>query len=484
MARYPYEPDYAVPPGLTLRETIDALGIDQSELAARADLSAEHVSQIIKGIAPITHDAAIRLERVTGVPARMWNNLEANYREQLAHHAPRRLEAADCNLYTSFVDAARYQGPVRGYTHNLYKYPARLSPVLARCAIESFSSVGDVVLDPFVGGGTTLIEARLAGRHAFGADISPLAVFVTSVKCIPMSEDDLLAVERWFESVCGRLNIHLPVERLRTGLFERCDRNIPWRLRKLCEQYLASMRDLDSDCQRNLARCVLLRCGQWAMDCRKVLPRVEEFRRSLGETLSQAATAMRLYRGAIEKIHKNVRRTAFQCVQSPADQLTSESFGRHFQGKANLILTSPPYPGVHVLYHRWNVRGRAETPAPFWIAGCPAEQGITHYTMGGRGRGGLKRYFSYIEVAFRNLRQLLADDGLVVQVVGFSYPDWQLDAYLRAMNNAGYKEVMPQEIGVESTERLWRTVPGRRWYSIIRGDISSSKEVVLFHRRG
>jgi hypothetical protein len=38
--------------------------------------------------------------------------------------------------------------------------------------------------------------------------------------------------------------------------------------------------------------------------------------------------------------------------------------------KAKLIVTSPPYPGVHVLYHRWHVDGRRETPAPYWIAGC------------------------------------------------------------------------------------------------------------------
>ena len=81
---YSYEPDYAVVPGETLQETIEALGIDQRELAARSGLSAKHVNQIIKGVAPITHDTAIRLERVTGVPARMWNNLESNYREQLA----------------------------------------------------------------------------------------------------------------------------------------------------------------------------------------------------------------------------------------------------------------------------------------------------------------------------------------------------------------------------------------------------------------
>jgi addiction module HigA family antidote len=85
--RYPYDPDYAVPPGQTLQETIDALGMDQRELAKRAGLSAKHINQIVKGIATITHDTAIRLERVTGVPARMWNNLEGNYREQLARLA-------------------------------------------------------------------------------------------------------------------------------------------------------------------------------------------------------------------------------------------------------------------------------------------------------------------------------------------------------------------------------------------------------------
>jgi HTH-type transcriptional regulator / antitoxin HigA len=91
--RYSYEPDYAVVPGETLQETIGALGIDQRELAARSGLSAKTINQIIKGLAPISHDTSIRLERVTGVPARMWNNLESNYREQLARlHEQERLQ--------------------------------------------------------------------------------------------------------------------------------------------------------------------------------------------------------------------------------------------------------------------------------------------------------------------------------------------------------------------------------------------------------
>jgi hypothetical protein len=380
----------------------------------------------------------------------------------------------------SFLEATRYQGPVKGYTHNLYKYPARFSPLFARSAIESFSSPGDTVLDPFVGGGTTMVEARLAGRDAFGADISSLAVFVTSAKAVPLSEPDLSTVESWFESVPQRLNIHLPVENLRTGLFEGYDRNMPWRLRKLCEQYLASLSDLASERQRRFARCVLLRCGQWAMDCRKVIPTAEEFRRTLCEMLSNSTTGMRQYRQALQE---STQRTVFQCVQSPANELTAQSFGPSLRSKANLILTSPPYPGVHVLYHRWNVRGRRESPAPFWLANCLDGHGCVHYTLGERRQDELKNYFAGIETAFSNMRQLLVNDGLVIQLVAYSSPDWQLDAYLRAMNRAGYRELMPQEVGVECPKRLWRPVPGRRWYSMMRGDISSSNELVLFHQK-
>ncbi len=93
--RYPHEPDYAVAPGETLAETIEALGIDQRELAVRAELSEKTISQIVNGHAPISAETAIKLERVTGVPASMWNNLEATYRERRARIEDRkRLEGA------------------------------------------------------------------------------------------------------------------------------------------------------------------------------------------------------------------------------------------------------------------------------------------------------------------------------------------------------------------------------------------------------
>jgi len=271
----------------------------------------------------------------------------------------------------SFLDAVRHQGPVQGATHNLYKYPARFSPVFARAAIETFTKPGDVVLDPFVGGGTSMVEARLLGRHGFSSDISSLAVFLTRTKSIPLSNSDLSTVESWFEHASDGLNIHLPTSNLREGAYEGYDKNMPWRLRKLCEQYLASIDDLPALRQRRFARCILLRCGQWAMDCRKTIPTVEEFRIKLAGILCESVMAMREFSSILSMNKKSdIGCGTFRCVQSSAKELDAKSFGSSLRKKVNLILTSPPYPGVHVLYHRWNVRGRRESPVPFWLADC------------------------------------------------------------------------------------------------------------------
>jgi HTH-type transcriptional regulator/antitoxin HigA len=79
-----YTLDVVLAPGDTLEEVLEAMGMTQAELAKRTGLSAKHVNQIIKGVAPITPDTSLLLERVTNVPARIWNNLEVSYREHIS----------------------------------------------------------------------------------------------------------------------------------------------------------------------------------------------------------------------------------------------------------------------------------------------------------------------------------------------------------------------------------------------------------------
>ena len=81
---YGFEPDYAIPPGETLKEVMESLNMSQKELAIRTGLTVQSLNRIFKGDQPISYETANKLELATNVPAGMWNNLEAQYREQLA----------------------------------------------------------------------------------------------------------------------------------------------------------------------------------------------------------------------------------------------------------------------------------------------------------------------------------------------------------------------------------------------------------------
>lgn len=55
-------------------------------------------------------------------------------------------------------------------------YRGNWSPQVPRNLILKYSKKGDIIFDPFVGGGTTLIEAYLLGRKSIGLDINPMAI--------------------------------------------------------------------------------------------------------------------------------------------------------------------------------------------------------------------------------------------------------------------------------------------------------------------
>jgi DNA modification methylase len=75
--------------------------------------------------------------------------------------------------------------------HGIHKYTARMIPPISRYLIEKYSAKGELVLDPFCGSGTTLLEAYLQGRQAVGIDLNPLAKLISKVKTTPMDECEL-----------------------------------------------------------------------------------------------------------------------------------------------------------------------------------------------------------------------------------------------------------------------------------------------------
>lgn len=73
-----------------MRETLEALGMPQVELAKRTSKAEKTISEIVNGKAPITAATALAFERALGVPAAFWNRREQHYREYLARTEEKR----------------------------------------------------------------------------------------------------------------------------------------------------------------------------------------------------------------------------------------------------------------------------------------------------------------------------------------------------------------------------------------------------------
>src|SRR5262245_57289337 len=73
-----------------------------------------------------------------------------------------------------------FKGQDSGYaSHNFHAFAAKFPPQLPRAFIEALTEPGELVLDPMMGSGTTLLEAYLADRRAIGCDLDPLAILQT-----------------------------------------------------------------------------------------------------------------------------------------------------------------------------------------------------------------------------------------------------------------------------------------------------------------
>lgn len=388
---------------------------------------------------------------------------------------------------TAVVEAVVNQGKVNESPHTFYKYPARFAPSFAREVIRAFSNEGEVVLDPFCGGGTTLLEAMSLGRRAAGMDVSTLATFIARAKTTPLSVHDRRAIEQWCDEVAAETSFCCNGSgRLPEEVREHYERNLPEGVRAFFSWVIARIAQLAKLRQQAFVRLILLSVGQWALDCKIAAPDktalrdelVTRLREAVGnymEFLSGTAELNGLPRCRLGSLRRIINRDAREIH---ADGRIPSSWL-----PAKLVVTSPPYPGVHVVYHRWQINGRKETPAPFWLANQRDGAGESFYALGRRDEPGLGTYFDRLKDVFASVRSLLSDNAQVFQLVAFSNPTWQLPAFLKAMEEAGFVEVLAEanhECVVSG--RVWRQVPGRKWYANKRGDIPASKEVLLVHK--
>lgn len=384
--------------------------------------------------------------------------------------------------YASILAAANSDSKVGSLTHPFYRYPARFGETFVREVVQNFSDPGDVVLDPFCGGGTTIVESLAWGRHALGSDLSELATLVADIKTTPLSDAQLDTVGEWCEgiaaSVASLLNAHSDAEDVRL-------KRLPSLYQRLLSNLKDQLAELPQGACRRFATGLLLKTSQWAFDGKQHLPTPTQFVGRMQEHFLVMRHGMvefveHMKAVGCSKVEIGTRK---KLRTQGAASLSREGFGLSGPG-VSLVVTSPPYLGVHVLYNRWQLQGRRELHAPYYLTDC-ADLGFpSRYTIVPRASTSPDVYFESVCHAFKSVRNLLRPGAYVVQLVSFGNAATALPRYMDAMKSAGLE--MCETYLHTSGDLTWRSVPGRRWYARVGAvaDSSAAQEVLLVHRAG
>lgn len=163
------------------------------------------------------------------------------------------------NTVWSFPERGRWA------THDA-KYRGNWSPYIPRNIILRYSKEGDLVLDQFAGGGTTLVEAKLLNRNIIGVDINPISIERCKEKCdferdnsgeVSIHEGDARNLEFIEDNSIDLIVTHPPYANI-----INYSENIPEDLSNLnVSEFLAEMVDVAKECYRVMKKgkfCTIL----------------------------------------------------------------------------------------------------------------------------------------------------------------------------------------------------------------------------------
>ena len=224
-------------------------------------------------------------------------------------------------------------------THPFHTYPARMHPDSARLIIPHTQGA---VHDPFCGGGTVLIEAKMAGRKAYGSDISPIAHLVAQAR---LADPELASpMRKASRRIADKAKLRIDVE-----VPEVC---IPWYQHHVAQE-IGRIRDGIKEQPpeiRPLLNAVLS----------SILVKAS-FRKS--DTSNKMEKHHRRPQSTAILFHKKAREFARMLESMPAEPSSTLIHGDARNvvppKKVGLVLTSPPYPGVydylpmHQLRYAW-----------------------------------------------------------------------------------------------------------------------------------
>lgn len=225
-------------------------------------------------------------------------------------------------------------------THGYHSYPAKFIPPLAARLIEMYSNEDELVLDPFGGCGTTLVEAKVNGRRSVGVDINPTAVMITTAKITPIKPLDL---EQAYVALKGRFGLYDEKMEFRTHHHERIDYwFLPEQKRKLSFIYHEISR-LPYESIQNFFVCafssILKSCSIWMQKSNKP---TRDFNKKPADPFHAFDKQVRAMLRGNHSFYELLNKRGFLEVSSVMECRDARSIPAE-DDSVSLVVTSPPY---------------------------------------------------------------------------------------------------------------------------------------------
>lgn len=225
-------------------------------------------------------------------------------------------------------------------THGYHRYPAKFIPQIVSRLVEKYTSVGDLVVDPFGGCGTTLVESKVLGRLSIAVDINPVAVLITKAKITPIVPE---RAEKSFALLKKVLDTYGEKVKVKTPKHERIDYWFkPEAKRKLAFVFTEISKIKDQDV-KDFFTCgfsnVLKNCSIWLQKSNKP---TRDFNKKLSDPIhifykhikSMMRGNLSFYQLLSERGLLKVPSRVY-CADARTIPIRDNC--------ANLIVTSPPY---------------------------------------------------------------------------------------------------------------------------------------------
>ncbi len=332
-------------------------------------------------------------------------------------------------------------------SHAIHSFPAKFPPQLPRVFIEALTSPGEVVLDPMMGSGTTLLEASLAGRRAIGIDIDPLALKISTVKLTSQLIND---VEKRGEAVAQSASKILSdspekVEELLDSHFDEQSRGFVdyWFSRDTQLELMALLTEIQkiddpsvkAFLSLNFSAIIITKSGgvSLARDLAHTRPH-RDLKKMPLSVMTEFSKRLKKNLKNMSVFHTND--PTFLACEADAQQLPFNT------NSVDLIVTSPPYANHAIDYmraHKFSlvwfgfsisrlsdlrrkyIGGDAVTGVDLLALPDFAQQIVKTLGKIDRKKGlALHRYYSEMKLTFSEMHRVLKPGRAVVVVVGNS----------------------------------------------------------------